>query len=108
MYTMEEIKIKSKIVIDVVNLILSYKDLSVDRIFLVGSYASGRANDYSDIDYLVQLKGGKRPLTYPEFNDMLEIRKKLDNPRIHVIYGTQEAQQSKFNRDPIKYAYKEL
>lgn len=108
MYSKEEIKIRSKLVIDAVNCVMTPRELSVDKIFLVGSYASNRANEYSDIDYLVQLKGGKRPLTYPEFRECLKIKELINNSRIHVIYGTLEAQESMKKRDPIKYAWQEI
>lgn len=108
MYSMDDIRVKSKLVRDIVDSVLASKQLSVDRIFLVGSYASNRANEYSDIDYLVELRGGKHPYTYPEFNEILEINKKINNERIHLIFGTLEAQQSMQKRDAIRYAYKEI
>lgn len=108
MYTIQEIKLKSKLVRDVIEEHMSPKKLHVDDIYLIGSYASGRANEYSDIDYLVQLKGGVRELTYPDFNDILAIKKKINNERIHVIFGTINAQLSMCKRDPVKYAWKAL
>lgn len=107
MYSKEEIRSKAWLVREAINLVL-HPHQSVDRIFLVGSYASNRANDYSDIDFLVQLKGGKRPHTYPDWKQMKEIDRKIDNKRIHVIYGTYEAQQSLYQKDPVKYTYKEI
>lgn len=108
MYSKEEIRSKSWLVREVVNLVLYDFNLSVNKIYLVGSYASGRATDYSDIDLLVELKGGDRPLTLPSWNQMQEIKRKLDNKRIHVIYGTQEAQKSLQQKDPVKFAMKEI
>src|SRR4051794_2282928 len=67
MYSFEDIRAKSQLVRDSIDLVLAAKKMSVDRMFLIGSYASGRANEYSDIDYLVQLSGGTRQFTYPEF-----------------------------------------
>jgi len=107
-YSMVDIKAKSWLVREVVNVVLSDEGLSVDKIYLVGSYASGRANDHSDIDYLVQLKGGKRPLLYPTWNQMMKIREMVDSKRIHIIYGTLEAQQSLLRKKGIKYAFKEI
>ncbi len=103
-----DIQVKSWLVKEVVNLVLEESGLSVDRIFLVGSYASGRATEKSDIDYLVQLKGGKRPLTLPSWHQMQEINKRLNNKRIHVIYGWLTAQESLWRKDPVKYSYREL
>lgn len=109
MYRKEEIRSKAWLVREVVNVILSDSGLSVDKIYLVGSYANGLANERSDIDYLVIVKGGKRPFTYPSWKEMEEVKRKIDNKRIHVIYGVSlTAQKSLCLRDPIKYAYKEI
>jgi len=107
-FSKTDIDVKSWLVREVVNLVLSESGLSVDRVFLVGSYASGRATDKSDIDFLVQLKGGKRPMTYPTWRQMGEINKKLNNKRIHVIYGSLDAQQSLWQKDPVKYSFREV
>lgn len=108
MYSAFEIQSKAQLVRDAVNFVLRDLGMSVDRIFLVGSYAQGRANEYSDIDYLVQLRGGGRPLSYPNFKQMMIIKKTIDNSRIHVIYGTLDAQESLKKKDPVRYAYREL
>src|SRR5208282_3175840 len=86
MYSTAEIRSKAWLVKEVCNLVLG-PEFSVDRIFLVGSYAQNRATDYSDIDYLVQLKGGKRPLSLPTWTQVQEVNRKIDNKRIHVIFG---------------------
>jgi len=106
---MVDIKAKSWLVREVVNVVLSDEGLSVDKIYLVGSYASGRANDYSDLDFLVLIKGGKRVLTFPTWNQMMKIREMVDSKRIHCIYGVSiDAQESLRKKDPIKYAYREI
>jgi predicted nucleotidyltransferase len=104
-----EISTRARMVKDVVDLVLFIDGLSVDKMYLIGSYANGRANEYSDIDYLVVLKGGKRPQTYPTWKQALEVKKKIDNIRIHVIYAVSlDAQKSLCQKDPVKYAYKEI
>jgi predicted nucleotidyltransferase len=109
MFSMDDIRMKSNLVRDAVNLVMHDEGISVDKIYLVGSYASGRCNEYSDIDYLVVTKGGKREFTYPEWNKIQEINRKIDSKRIHCIYAVSiEAQKSLQQKDPIKYAYKEL
>jgi predicted nucleotidyltransferase len=109
MFSMEDIRSKSNLVRDAVNLVMHNDGISVDKIFLVGSYASGRATDYSDIDYLVLVKGGKRKFTFPTWNQIQEINSKIDSRRIHCIYAvTIDAQKSLMKKDPVKYAFKEL
>jgi predicted nucleotidyltransferase len=115
MFSTEDIRMKSNLVRDAVNLVMHDKGISVDKIYLVGSYAarnadgSVRANEYSDIDYLVIVKGGKREFTYPDWNQIQEINRKIDHKRIHCIYAVSlEAQKSLQQKDPIKFAYKEI
>jgi predicted nucleotidyltransferase len=109
MYSKEEIRSKAWLVGAIIELMLYDEGLSIDKIYLVGSYANGRANEYSDIDYLVIVKGGKRVHTYPTWKKMEEIKMKIDNKRIHVIYGVSlDAQKSLYQKDPIKFAFKEI
>ena len=111
MYSMFEINSKAILARDAVNFVLKDLGLSVDRIFLCGSYARGKANEYSDIDYLVIVQGkeGSRPLTLPNWKQMMLIKQTIDNTRIHVIYGASiDAQKSLCQRDPVKYAYTEI
>lgn len=108
MFSQFEINSKAILTRDAVDFTLRDLGLSVDRIFLVGSYARGKATEYSDIDYLVQLKGGDRILTYPTWKQMQLVMKTIDNTRIHVIYGTLDAQESLRKKDPVKYAYSEI
>jgi predicted nucleotidyltransferase len=94
---------------DIVDFVLNPLGLSVEKMYLVGSYASGRANEYSDIDYLVIMKGGKREYTYPEWKQIQEINQRIDNKRIHCIYGTNiEVQESLRKKNPVKFAYREI
>jgi predicted nucleotidyltransferase len=109
MYSKEEIRTKASLVRETVNVVLYDAGLSVDKIYLVGSYANGRCNERSDIDYLVIVKGGKRALTYPSWNDMEKVKASINNKRIHVIYGVSlDAQKSLCLKDPVKYMYKEI
>src|ERR1700722_56613 len=94
---------------DIVDFVLNPLGQSVEKIYLVGSYASGRANEYSDIDYLVIVKGGKREFTYPEWKQIQEINNRIDNKRIHCIYAVSiEAQESLCKKNPVKFAFKEI
>jgi predicted nucleotidyltransferase len=106
MFRKEEIISKAWLVKEIIDLELH--PLQVSRVFLVGSYAQNRATDRSDIDYLIELKGGKRVLTYPTWKQIQEINRKIDNKRIHCIYGTLEAQQSLYQKDPVRYTYREI
>jgi predicted nucleotidyltransferase len=90
---------------EVVNMILAPVKLSVDRMYIVGSYAQGKQNEWSDLDILIQLKGGR---LYPTWKEKLAIDKQLQLPRLHLIYGTLQAQESLFKKHGDKYKYKEI
>lgn len=99
MFSESDITAKAWLVREVVNLVLQKNDLKVEKMFLIGSYAAGKPNDYSDIDYLVQLD---KPNRYPTWSQIQEVHGKLNSKRIHVIFGTREAQ------DSLKTPYKEI
>jgi predicted nucleotidyltransferase len=104
MYSNTDIIAKSWLVVEVTNQILAKRDLLVDKIFLIGSYANGDATSRSDIDFLIQLKGFKRPgMYYPSWEEIEEIHKLLDTRRIHVIFGTEEAQKSLAEKQNKQY-----
>jgi predicted nucleotidyltransferase len=108
-FSREDIRSKSYLVRDAVNFVLHDQGMSVDKIYLVGSYASNRQDDWSDIDYLVVLKGGKRSQTYPDWKTIQEINRVIDSKRIHCIYAVSlDAQKSLYQKDPTKYAYQEI
>lgn len=89
-------------VVEITNSVLQKDSLVVNKIFLIGSYATNSANDWSDIDYLIELKGNKQVgRIYPSWQQIQEIHNKLSK-RIHVIFGTEEAQK-KLNKP-----YKEI
>ncbi len=95
MFSQSDIIAKAWLVCEICNQVLVKDNLTVDKIFLIGSYANGNATSRSDIDYLVQLKGFKRPgMYYPSWEQMREIHEKLNTGRIHVIFGTEIAQKS--------------
>jgi len=103
MFSETQIIAKSWLVKEVCNLVLLPYQLSVDKIFLIGSYANGNATNRSDLDYLVQLKGGTRlGQYYPAWKDILAIQKQLGN-RVHVIFGREEAQKSLLQKHGKKY-----
>lgn len=91
MYSEKDILTRAWLVKEIVNIALEKDKLSVDKIFLIGSYATGRATEWSDIDFLVELKGTR---FYPTWVQIQDIHEKLDTSRIHVIFGTEEAQIS--------------
>lgn len=107
MYSETDIISKAWLVTETVNLMLSPKQL-VHKVFLIGSYANGTADEWSDIDLLVQLKvadGKIYPIAqmfYPTAEQMHELNITFKPDRIHVIFGTEEAQR-KLNKP-----YKEL
>ena len=104
MFSQTDITAKAWMVREVVNLVLQKSNLQVDKMYLVGSYARNEQTEYSDLDILVQLRGGK---LYPSWQQIQEIHKNLSN-RIHVIFGSGEAQQSMFKRVGKLYQYREL
>lgn len=92
MFSESDIIGKSWMVVEITNAILKKDSLVVHKIFLIGSYADNSANDWSDIDYLIELKGNKQVgRIYPSWQQIQEIHDKLSK-RIHVIFGTEEAQ----------------
>ena len=108
------IKSKARLVIDVINLVLTGKE-EVDKIFLIGSYASGKQDESSDIDFLIQLKQPvewyKPRHWYPTWKQIEEIHKRLDTNRIHVIFGSVVAAESlhqKHKYEKKNYAYREI
>lgn len=111
-FTETDIIAKAWLTIEVVNLVLFKDDQQVDKIFLIGSYASGKADSRSDIDFLIQLKGGKRPgQYYTSWKKIEEIHSKLGTRRIHVIFGTEIAAQRLHERhknEDKNYTYKEI
>lgn len=90
MFGETDILSKAWLVREAVNLVLP-PDMSVNRIFLIGSYAKGNSNEWSDLDLLVELNGKKK---YPSWEQITAISKVINHRRIHVIYGTEEAQES--------------
>ena len=104
MYTETDIIAKAWLATEIVNLVLFNDRLSVEKVFLIGSYANGNPNSRSDIDFLIQLKGGTRPgQYYPTWKQIEEIHAKLDTRRVHVIFGREETQKSLFEKHNKKY-----
>lgn len=101
MYSKTDIIAKAWLVQEIINTIIPEK---IDKIFLIGSYARNEAHEWSDLDFLVQLKGGRRYTTWTELQD---IHAKLNNSKIHVIFGTEEAQESLYKKDKHK-KYKKI
>lgn len=85
---------------EIVNIAMERSNVSVDKVFLIGSYAAGTPTEWSDLDFLVQLKGGRM---YPTWLQIQEIHEKLDSTRTHVIFGTEEAQESLSKRLGLPY-----
>lgn len=118
MYSSTDIIARAWMVVEVINMILSPR--KVDKVFLVGSYASGNATEWSDLDFVIQLDA--LPLTdeisriqakshYPAWEKVKEIHSKLDTERIHVIFGTEESTKALYDKhknDKKNYAYKEI
>jgi predicted nucleotidyltransferase len=103
-----EIRSKALLVRDAANYVLKDVGLSVVGIYLVGSYARGKVNEWSDLDFLVIVKGVK-PQTFPSWKQIQLVNQQIDNRRIHCIYGTDIAvQESLCQKDPVKYCYKEI
>lgn len=113
MFNDYQIKSKAKLVVVITNLVLH--PIEVDKIFLIGSYASGKQTVYSDLDFLVQLKQSvewyKPRNWYPEKKQIDEINTKIDSKRIHVIFGSERAAISLHEKNKHKtkdYSYKLL
>lgn len=96
---------------EVVNLVLAKDKLEVDKVFLIGSYANKTATSRSDIDFLIQLKGGTRPgQYYTTWENTLDIQKQLGR-RVHIIFGTEIAAQrlhEKHKNEIKNYRYREI
>jgi predicted nucleotidyltransferase len=108
-----QIKSKAWLILEVVNLILH--PVEVSKIFLIGSYASGKQTEYSDLDFLVELiqpvEWYKPRQWYPEKTKIDEITKKLDNKRIHVIFGSEQVAKSlhdKYKGKTKDYSYRQI
>lgn len=106
MFDDTQIRSRAWIVKEVVDYTLLRDNLKVEKMFLVGSYARGEQNDWSDIDFLIQLtnKGGLR---YPTWQQVQYIHQQISS-RVHVIFGTEEAQKSLLEKNGNKYSYKEI
>ena len=104
MWDESDILSKAWLVREAVNLVLP-SDMSVNRIFLIGSYAKGNANEWSDLDLLVELNGKKK---YPSWEQITEISKVINHKRIHVIYGCELTQESLRRKRGDKFAYREI
>lgn len=110
MYSETDIIATAWLVKEVVNLILGPEKLSVNKILLVGSYASGKADIHSDIDFLVELKG-LRLFPKDTWQSLKDINLKLNKSKVHIIFGTVEAAESLYqkNKDNKKsYKYREI
>jgi len=107
MFDESQIKSKAFLVKEIVDLVMSLDNMKVEKVLLVGSYARGEENEWSDIDFLVQLskKDGR---LYPTWKQIQLIHKKLGSDRVHVIFGTIEAQASLFKRKGEKFKYREI
>lgn len=87
--TSADIKTLSEYVKTAVDAALLRKGMATDQIFLIGSHAAGKATENSDIDFLVQLRGG----LYPNWADINYIHRQIPKG-VHVIFGTLAAQVS--------------
>jgi len=109
MFTKTDIIAKAWLLKETVNLVLQEEGLSVERIFLCGSYASGKANSRSDIDFIVQLD----KKVYPKdiWMSLQEINAKINDRTVHVIFGTESAAKSLKDKNEGKiksYDYEEV
>jgi predicted nucleotidyltransferase len=98
MFSEADIHAKAWLARETVDLVLQNVN-AVDKIFLIGSYVNGKPTEYSDLDFLVQMK---KKLQYPNWKQQQEVHTRLLASRVHCIFGTEEAQQS------LKKAYKEI
>jgi len=111
MFSEKEIITKAWLCKEITELVLLSKNITVDKIFLIGSYASKKQNEWSDLDFLIQLRGVKVGKIYPSWDEILEIHAKLNTKRIHVIFGTEEAAKSlweKHKHEEKNYAFREI
>jgi predicted nucleotidyltransferase len=111
MFSETDIIAKAWMLKEIANLVLAPEHLSVDKILLVGSYASGRADEWSDIDFVLQLKGGTMyPRNTPEATSQI-YSKLQDEPKIQFVFGTVEAADAlhkKHANEKKNYAYRIL
>ncbi len=111
MHSETDIIAKAWLTIEVCNLVLVNDNLKVDKIFLIGSYASGKQTLHSDLDFLIQLRGGLRQgQYYPSWQQIEAIQIKLGR-RTHVVFGTQEAAERlhQTHKNEVKnYKYREI
>jgi predicted nucleotidyltransferase len=108
-FTKSQILEKAGLVRDICNIVLFPK--KVEKILLIGSYASGKQTDWSDIDLLIQLPRTEFRIEYPSWEQIAEIHQKLGTNRVHVIFGTVECAESLHQKHKGKekdYSYKEL
>jgi predicted nucleotidyltransferase len=116
LYSEQQIKTKAWLVVEIVNMMLLSEKLSVDKLFLVGSYASGKQTEWSDLDFVVVLKDELAGLIkprrlYPSWDMIEQINAKIDNNRVHVIFGSEEAVKSlhqKHRHEKKDYSYKQI
>lgn len=101
------IRSKAWLVTEIVNHVLRPDKLSVEKIFLVGSYAQRKQNDWSDVDFLIQLTPSRGRL-YPDWKQIQEINRRIGTNRIHCIYGSESAQRSMLEKHGKKYEYREI
>ena len=111
MWTNSDIIAKSWLIKEVVNAVL-LGEMEVEKIFLIGSYASGKQTEKSDLDFLVQLRGKKSHIgmIYPCWDDIEEVQKRVGK-RIHVVFGTETATKSLHEKNKGKakdYSYREI
>lgn len=108
MYSSTDIIAKAWMVTETVNLMIAPK--KVGKIFLIGSYAAKTEDEWSDLDFLIQLDVNIQPgklynlmgLLYPTAQQMYDINQAFKDENVHVIFGTEEAQKS------MNKPYKEL
>lgn len=97
MWTNQQIISLIERVREVVDLVLLKRGFATHRMFLIGSYASGTQTVHSDIDFLVELKGGtwdRGYPTYPTWQEIQSVQAQLPKD-VHVIFGREVAQQRK-------------
>jgi predicted nucleotidyltransferase len=87
MLTESEIEIKAQQAVQVIEAELGRR---VKDVFIIGSYANWTATNDSDLDFLVEFAGKQK---FIPWTMMQQIYRKLPE-RVHVIYGTERAQQS--------------
>lgn len=95
MFSATDIIAKAWLVQETVNLMIAPK--KVQKIFLVGSYAVNSQSEFSDLDFLVEISREKVKHVYqfyPEAKQILAVQAKFKPSRIHIIFGTEEAQRA--------------